>query len=93
MTGKSILTTPLPETVVLADGTELAIRTDFRVGILFSAIRNDPMVSPASKRHLALRLYYESLPEKADPDELFHAAMCFYSRASEKGTEEDCPHT
>ena len=57
MTGKSILTTPLPETVVLADGTELAIRTDFRVGILFSAIRNDPMVSPASKRHLALRLY------------------------------------
>ncbi len=93
MTGKSILTTPLPETVVLADGTELAIRTDFRVGILFSAIRNDPMVSPASKRHLALRLYYESLPEKADPDELFHAAMCFYSRASEKRTEDGCPHT
>ena len=80
MTGYSILISPLADTVTLADGTVLAIRTDFRVGLLVSVILSDPTLCPASKRRLALRLYYERLPEGADPDALFDAAMSFYRR-------------
>ncbi len=89
MTGHSILTAPLPAAVTLSDGRELTIRTDFRVGLLFSAILSDGALCPASKRRLALRLYYDALPEDADAGELFCAVMRFYSREQGKGTETD----
>ena len=91
MTACSILTSPLPEYVTVS-GMRLAIRTDFRAGILFSAVLADPSLVPATRFRLALQFYYGTLPDGADPNEAFLAALRFYNRLPDTA-EGECADT
>lgn len=57
----NLLVDRLPQTV-LACGQEWPIRTNFRVGILFELLMQDPRISDEEKLLRALSLYYPQLP-------------------------------
>lgn len=58
---KNILVDLLPETVEV-DGSEYAINTDFRIGILFEELMQDDTLLSEEKLYSALRLYYNQIP-------------------------------
>lgn len=71
----NILIDALPDTVEVC-GRAVPIRTDYRVGILFELLLDEPELSAKEKVLSALELWYEQPPQEAD--EAFRAAMHFY---------------
>ena len=59
------LTGPLPEKVEVG-GKLIPIRTDFRVGIRFTLLLEDPALSSLERFGLMLRMYYPQVPRELE---------------------------
>lgn len=75
----SILIDQLPESVEIG-GSEIAISTDFRIGILFSQLWEDPDYSATEKAEQSIRLYYPDMSKipLGYAEEVFNRIMWFY---------------
>ena len=73
----SLLVNELPETVSI-NGTEVSIDTDFRTGILFSKLMQDPGITDTVRVNTAIEMYYGSVnvPDRAAA---INAILWFYS--------------
>lgn len=86
--GLAMLLGGLPETVAVG-GARVAIRTDYRVGILFERLTRDAGLDARVKVWQALRLYYRAPVAAGDAEAAYRAAVGFWRAWDDDGGAED----
>jgi len=83
MTGCSVLTRGLPETVSV-DGVQVPVETDYRLGLLTGILAEDPALTEADRAALLLRLYCRDVPAGVDAEALVLSILDFYAMDPER---------
>lgn len=73
----NILIDLVPDSVDIG-GEEVKINSDFRTSILFELLIQDESVLEEERLYLALKLYYENIPEDADIEQYINKMLWFY---------------
>ncbi|MBQ8640650.1 MAG: hypothetical protein IJ480_00400 [Clostridia bacterium] len=74
----SVLTRGLPSSVTV-NGVRVPLETDYRVGLLVSALAEDTALPDGVRMDLLLRLYCKAVPERVDREALALALLDFYA--------------
>ena len=73
----NILIDLVPDSVDIG-GEEVKINSDFRTSILFELLIQDESIPEEERLYLALKLYYENIPEDADIEQYVDRMLWFY---------------